>query len=328
MWIICFSCALCYTEHNESSIGGDKMQIERLQYFLAVCHAASITEAANNCNVTQQTVSIAIKELEAALGKTLFYRSKSGVQLTAEGKEVYPVIAQIVDSWQSLLAPQPLAQEIISGDISLALATNFAFFTSDIIALFSNDFPQVNITIHEILPTQDYADMLTKDHDILLYSLTKDSFSPEALTQNPDYVQSVLFMDSIVIMASKNSPYAKYKVLPKKAPQEWPWITYAMDKNSLPAAPVHKLIFQGTTPKNQICVSNYSALFDSIIYHNYVAVSSSIIKRSAFYREKKLALIKLPQKIDSYCILAVKKEKADDFLIQNLITLLKKLFVD
>ena len=43
---------------------------------------------------------------------------------------------------------------------------------------------------------------------------------------------------------------------------------------------------------------------------------------------KRQALIKLPQKIDSYCILAVKKEKAEDFLIQNLIALLKKLFID
>lgn len=304
------------------------MQIERLQYFLAVCRSASITEAANSCNVTQQTVSIAIKELEAALGKTLFYRSKSGVKLTDEGKDVYPAIAQIVASWQALLAPQPPTQEIITGDITLALSTNFAFFTSDIIALFSNAFPQVSIAIHEILPNQDYADMLTKNYDILLYSLTKDSYSPDILTQCANYEQSVLFMDSIVIMTSKNSPYAKYKVLPKKAMQEWPWITYAMDKDSLPAAPVHKLIWQGAAPKNQICVSNYSALFDSIIYHNYVAVSSSIIKRSAYYREKKLALIKLPQKIDSYCILAVKKEKAEDFLIQNLIALLKKLFID
>lgn len=304
------------------------MQIERLQYFLAACRAASITEAANSCNVTQQTVSIAVKELEAALGKTLFYRSKSGVELTAEGKEVYPAIAQIVASWETLLAPQSSAQETISGAISLALSTNFAFLTSDIIASFSNDFPQVSIAIHEILPSQEYAETLTKNYDVLLFSLAKDSFSHDALTQNAAYEQSVLFMDSIVIMVSRNSPYAKYKTLPKKAMQEWPWIIYSLDKDSLTTAPVHKLIWQGSTPKNQICVSNYSALFDSIIYHNYVAVSSSIIKRSAFYREKKLALIKLPQKIDSYCILAVKKEKANDLLIQSLITLLKKLFVD
>ncbi len=235
---------------------------------------------------------------------------------------------QIVEAWESLKAQHPPAQETITGSISFALSTNLAFFTSDIIASFSSAFPKINITIQEIFPSQDYEKSLLEDHDLILYTLPKAAFSKEILTTNEAYCQSVLFMDSIVIMVSKNSPYAKYKTLPKKALQEWPWVIYSLEQDSLTTAPVHQLIWQGTTPKHLLCVSNYSALFDSIIYHHYVAVSSSIIKRSFYYRDKKISLLKLPQKIDSYCILAVKTEKAELPYIQSFMRLLKKLFLD
>ena len=122
------------------------MQIERLKHFLAACHCPSLTEAANQCNVTQQTISIAIKELEDILGQTLFSRSKNGVSLTSEGQAVYPTIEQIVSLWDALLATAEPEQPAVCGNISFALSTNLAFFTSDIIASFSADFPEVNIT--------------------------------------------------------------------------------------------------------------------------------------------------------------------------------------
>ena len=63
-----------------------------------------------------------------------------------------------------------------------------------------------------------------------------------------------------------------------------------------------------------------------IVNHNHVAISSSIIKKSSYYKNHQLALIRLSQKMDMYCILAIKKDKLESKPIQEFIELLKKIF--
>lgn len=133
-------------------------------------------------------------------------------------------------------------------------------------------------------------------------------------------------MDTIVIMVGKTSPFSKYKVLPKKALTEWPWIYYQTNKETLFSSGVHKKIWKNLLPYHYIFTNNYNTLFDMIVNHNHVAISSSIIKKSSYYKNHQLALIRLSQKMDMYCILAIKKDKLESKPIQEFIELLKKIF--
>jgi DNA-binding transcriptional LysR family regulator len=63
--------------------------LNKLWYFLAICRQESITEAAKALNISQPSVTMAVRELEETLGITLFNRYKNRIQLTDEGKMLW-----------------------------------------------------------------------------------------------------------------------------------------------------------------------------------------------------------------------------------------------
>ncbi|WP_380874346.1 LysR family transcriptional regulator [Sphingomonas sp. DBB INV C78] len=56
-----------------------------LRYFLAVIDHGNFSRAAEQCNVSQPTLSVGIAKLERALGKPLFHRTNRRVELTPAG---------------------------------------------------------------------------------------------------------------------------------------------------------------------------------------------------------------------------------------------------
>lgn len=78
------------------------MLIEHLQYFIKASECRSMSAAAKELNVTQQTISMAIKNFEQELGCRVFYRSKAGICLTADGKHLLQIAQNIADQWESM----------------------------------------------------------------------------------------------------------------------------------------------------------------------------------------------------------------------------------
>lgn len=64
------------------------MSIRSLRYFIALADCLNFTRAAERCSVTQSTLSIQLRKLEAYLGVTLFERDRTHVALTDEGRKV------------------------------------------------------------------------------------------------------------------------------------------------------------------------------------------------------------------------------------------------
>lgn len=66
-----------------------------LRYFLAVIDAGNFSKAADQCNVSQPTLSAGIAKLEKSLGKPLFLRSNRRVELTQSGARLAPLARRI-----------------------------------------------------------------------------------------------------------------------------------------------------------------------------------------------------------------------------------------
>ncbi len=73
------------------------MDIRELRYFAAVFQERNLTVAARRCFISQPSVSLAITNLEAELGTTLFIRHKKGVMPTASAEQLYSVARRIID---------------------------------------------------------------------------------------------------------------------------------------------------------------------------------------------------------------------------------------
>lgn len=70
------------------------MEMHQVRYFLAVSRTQNFTRAADECNVTQPSLTRAIKQLEYELGGDLFFRERPASQLTELGQRMLPFLRQ------------------------------------------------------------------------------------------------------------------------------------------------------------------------------------------------------------------------------------------
>jgi LysR family hydrogen peroxide-inducible transcriptional activator len=73
------------------------MEMHQIRYFLAVAEHLNFTKAAENCNVSQPSLTRAIKLLEEEFGGLLFHRERANTHLTDLGRTVRPHLQQIFD---------------------------------------------------------------------------------------------------------------------------------------------------------------------------------------------------------------------------------------
>jgi len=96
------------------------MEMHQVRYFLAAVGELNFTKAAEKCNVSQPSLTRAIKQLEAELGGDLFRRERPQAQLTELGERMLPLLKQCYDS---ALGARSLASAIKGGEVgSLRLA--------------------------------------------------------------------------------------------------------------------------------------------------------------------------------------------------------------
>ena len=74
------------------------MEMHQVRYFLAVARVLNFTRAADECNVTQPSLTRAIKQLEAELGGDLFRRERPAAQLTELGQRMHPLLKQCYEA--------------------------------------------------------------------------------------------------------------------------------------------------------------------------------------------------------------------------------------
>lgn len=76
------------------------MNLGHIKTFLEIATCGNFNRAARNLNVTQSTVSARIKTLEESLGRRLFIRAHSGVELTDAGRRLRQYATGMQRLWQ------------------------------------------------------------------------------------------------------------------------------------------------------------------------------------------------------------------------------------
>lgn len=78
------------------------MDIRQLNAFIAVFEERNITSAAQRLFTSQPTLSVTIRQLEEALGTTLFERLPRGVAVTDDARTLYPQARRLLAEAQAL----------------------------------------------------------------------------------------------------------------------------------------------------------------------------------------------------------------------------------
>jgi len=138
------------------------MNIQQLEYIVAVDTHRHFANAADKSFVTQATLSMMIKKLEDELGIKIFDRSKQPVKPTKEGEEFIARAKQVLAEVKRL---KDFAEEIkgeITGNIHLGIIPTLAPYLLPIFLKgFIMKYPRLNIFIKELI-TEDIIDHVKK----------------------------------------------------------------------------------------------------------------------------------------------------------------------
>ena len=77
------------TDKIKQKVGEKQMKLTQLQYFCEVYRQRNVSRAAEKLNISQPSISAAIKELEGEFGIALFSREGRGIRSTPEGDIFY-----------------------------------------------------------------------------------------------------------------------------------------------------------------------------------------------------------------------------------------------
>jgi DNA-binding transcriptional LysR family regulator len=101
-----------------------RITIAQLEAFYWVAELGSVGQAANKLRVTQPTVSLRLRNLEAELSAPVLEAHGRGVRLTPHGQAMFGKAKSVLDAYASFQSDQ--AEVAVAGSIRIGLAEGFA----------------------------------------------------------------------------------------------------------------------------------------------------------------------------------------------------------
>lgn len=119
----------------------------QLRYFICIAELGSLSKAATVLDQTQSGLSKQLAVLESTIQQQLFTRTGRGLKLTDAGEKLYEIVSPAfrdIDRAIDLVRQQGVSQ----GTVRLAAVHTLSYyFTSDVIAGFISNKPNVNLSL-------------------------------------------------------------------------------------------------------------------------------------------------------------------------------------
>jgi LysR family hydrogen peroxide-inducible transcriptional activator len=143
-----------------------------LRYLVAVAERAHFGRAAQDCNVSQPTLSTQIRKLEEYLGATLIERNAKSVSLTPAGQDVVQRARQILAEVDGLLTAARVSHGPLTGALNLGIIPTLApYFLPWLIPVTRLRYPKLQLVVHEDLTSRLLEQLRTYQIDAALLAL-------------------------------------------------------------------------------------------------------------------------------------------------------------
>jgi len=167
----------------------DTPNLNQHRQLRAFCHAAqtgNISKAAQRLNLSQPTVSLQIQALEKELGTLLFERCGPKIRLTPAGELLLEMAQPLVDGF-SRLADSFSARlgQVHAGPLDIAAGeATLLYILPDIIKSFSDQFPQIDVRLHNVTGQDGLALLRADEVDFAVGSMID---VPDDMVYHPIY---------------------------------------------------------------------------------------------------------------------------------------------
>ena len=160
------------------------MELQQLRYVLAVARTGNFSRAAEQCHVSQPSLSQQIHKLEAELGEKLFDRLRQRAQLTPVGETFVRRAARILEEVESAGREAREARELTCGTLCVgALPTIAPYLLPTVVSQFATQFPGVQLVVQEDTTARMLGLLAAGEVDFAIVSLpiTDARFAMESL---------------------------------------------------------------------------------------------------------------------------------------------------
>ena len=146
------------------------MEMHQVRYFLAVAEELNFTRASERCNVTQPSLSRAIKLLEEELGWLLFHRERDSTRLTELAQMVRPHLQSVCD--HSRLAKRLSREFVKKWPLKLGIMSTISpDEIIDLIANIRSRHPDVELKLCDANAKDLRTRLLAGDLEVAIYAL-------------------------------------------------------------------------------------------------------------------------------------------------------------
>ena len=181
------------------------MNLRDLQYLVALADTRHFGQAAEQCCVSQPTLSGQVKKLEEDLGITLFERTKRTVEVTLQGEAIVKQARRVLEQADALRQLAQSYLDPLAGPLRMgAIPTLSPYLMPLILKPLNKQYPQTKLVLSEELT------------DVLLARLGKHEIDAALLAtpvENPDFESIPLFDEPFWLVHPREHTLSDKKVI-------------------------------------------------------------------------------------------------------------------
>ncbi len=196
------------------------MRIEQLQAFLAVAQMGNFQRAANQCGVTQSTISRQIQGLEESVGMPLFHRGNQN-KLTVAGERLLPKARRILTEWEEGVAAIATLKDGLQSELCVAAIHSVcAHYLPPVLQKFCQQYPNIQLRVTSLGSDRSLKVLQDGLVDIAIV------MNNTALTHQPHIVVDKLYDEPIQVLMAADHPLSQYDVVPWQSLAKFPHVVF------------------------------------------------------------------------------------------------------
>lgn len=175
--------------------------LRHVRSFLAAARLGNFTRAAAELHISQSAFTVQIRQLEDALGVTLFDRSKRRIRLTAAGRDVQAPLERLVVDAEAVLSRTQEITGLRRGIVTVAVLPSVAAnFLPSILRDFTRRHPAISVQIRDVVAERILSSVRSEEADFGIGSIIRASRELSATS---------LFVDKLCAFVHKSHALAR-----------------------------------------------------------------------------------------------------------------------
>ncbi len=192
------------------------MTVQQIQYLVALNRHRHFSNAADECGVSQPTLSAMIQKLEDELDVKIFDRSKHPIEPTPIGEKIIRQAERTLNEMNRIAEIVTDETSSLNGSLKLGIIPTIApYIVPRFIGLFTRKNPTVTLTINEMTTANIIKNLEQGNLDMAILATP---------LEHPSILEIPLYYEHFVAYIGEDNPLLDNDIFPADPPEEGMWV--------------------------------------------------------------------------------------------------------